>query len=132
MPDTANGTGLFGSGQPLFGVSSESAAREPPDLLSLSIQPTASTSYGPPLPAYQPPQYLTTIDEYLPPPEEMDIDDADDEDKLDLRNERWEQLLPKYMDEVFERFAKRLKDAEGGSSQVLRSVLAIFANCAFS
>lgn len=54
----------------------------------------------------------------------MDLDDDDEDDetgqKADLRDERWEQLLPKHMDAVFERFARRLDSAEEGAHQVLR------------
>jgi pre-rRNA-processing protein TSR4 len=67
------------------------------------------------------------MDEYLPPPQEMDVDEDDVEDdeageKAEMRNERWEQLLPKYVDEVFERFVRRLETADGASGQVLRYV----------
>ena len=93
-----------------------------PDISSLTISPS-STTYAPPILAYQPSQYLTTIDEYLPPPERMDIDDVEETGpEADFRNERWEQLLPKHMDEVFERYVKRLQGAEDGAGQVLRSV----------
>ncbi|ORX37079.1 programmed cell death protein 2 [Kockovaella imperatae] len=119
MPASGDGKSLFGSAQPLFGAPPSADLSNPPDISSLSLQPNASTSHAPPLPAYQPPQYLTTIDEYLAPPEDVDMDD-DEEDQMDLRNERWEQLLPKHMDEVFERYVKRLKDADGGAGQVLR------------
>ena len=120
MSETSNGPSLFGSGQPLFGGPQTAQQADPPDLASFSLQPKASTSYAPPLPAYQPPQYLTTVDEYLATPEDVDMDEDDEDNQMDLRNERWEQLLPKHMDEVFERYVKRLKDADGGTGQVLR------------
>ncbi|ORY31804.1 programmed cell death protein 2 [Naematelia encephala] len=135
MPDSnTNGSTLFGGGQSLFGGPppsstpptnpfSTSSESQPPDLSSLSIS-KSNTTHAPPLPAYQPAQYLSTIDEYLPPPDEMDVD-VDDKDETpaqaaEWRNERWEQLLPEYVDEVFERFVHRLENAEGGSGQVLR------------
>jgi pre-rRNA-processing protein TSR4 len=84
-----------------------------------------SRTLSPPLPAYQPPQYLATIAEYLPIPEdvEMDADDDDDEteeQKAEWRDERFESLLPRGMDPVFERFLRRIDSAEEGSTQVLR------------
>lgn len=132
MTGQTNGSSLFGADAPLFGASttstpSWSASPAPPDLSSLSIASSSSNvSLAPPLPAYQPPQFLSTIDEYLPPPEEMDVDDDDDDEapggQNGWRDERWEQLLPKHMDAVFDRFVRRLETAEDGSTQVLRSV----------
>jgi pre-rRNA-processing protein TSR4 len=54
---------------------------------------------------------------------DVDEDDSDDEEapeRAEFRNERWEQLLPRYVDEVFERFVRRLEGADGASGQVLR------------
>ena len=129
----ASAPSLFGSAQPLFGATAPSnpfsaSSTEPPDVSKLSIIDSASSSshtLGPPLPAYQPAQYLSTLDEYLPDPDDDDMSvDEDDgqtpEQKQEFRDERWEQLLPGHMDEVFERFVKRLHNADSASNQVLR------------
>lgn len=53
----------------------------------------------------------------------MDADDDDDEteeQKAEWRDERFESLLPRGMDPVFERFVRRIDSAEEGSTQVLR------------
>ena len=137
MPDATLNGSLFGSSQPLFGVSSSKASSDesdliPPNLSTLSIispSPSNPSSSGitwkPPLSAYHPCQYLSTVDEYLPDPEDEDMDKYDDEDetseqKAEFRDARFEQLLPQHMDEVFERFVRRLQNADGASSQVLR------------
>lgn len=127
MSEQPNGSTLFGS-QPLFGASqslsspSNTTQPAPPDLASLSISTT--TAFKPPLPAFQPPQYLSTIDEYLPPPADIEMESDDDDDdpaqKAEFAEEGWEKLLPKHVDEVFERFKRRLEGAEGGYRQVLR------------
>ena len=129
MNGSAASGGLFGGAQPLFGTSTPAATAEaPPDLSSLTIsppQPVASSSrtLAPPLPAYQPPQYLSTIGEYLAPPS-MDIDsESDDEDDNadpSWKDEQWERLLRKGVDEVFDKYVRRLEAAEDGRSQVLR------------
>ena len=129
MPD-ASAPSLFGSGQPLFGAAASnpfSDATKPPDMstLSLNTASSSSTTFAAPLPAYQPAQYLSTLDEYLPEPEDDDRSmDGDDETSAEeqqaFRDERWEQLLPGHMDEVFERFCKRLQNADSASNQVLR------------
>jgi pre-rRNA-processing protein TSR4 len=93
------------------------------------------------LPAYQPPQYLSTFDEYIPRPDKAaasklaQVDDGPGEKagrKASAAEEarqgggggggaeQWERVLPKGVDEVFERFVNRLYDAEGGEDQVLR------------
>ena len=129
MNGSAASGGLFGGAQPLFGTSTPAATAEAsPDLSSLTIspiQPVASSSrtLAPPLPAYQPPQYLSTIGEYLAPPS-MDIDSEsdDDDDNADpsWKDEQWERLLRKGVDEVFDKYVRRLEAAEDGRSQVLR------------
>ena len=128
----ASAPSLFGSAQPLFGAAASSnpfssSSSEPPDVSRLSLEPASSFSHSlaPPLPAYQPAQYLSTLDEYLPDPEDddMSVDEDDgqtEEQKQEFRDERWEQLLPGHMDEVFERFVKRLHNADSASNQVLR------------
>jgi len=128
-----NGSTLFGGNRPLFG-SSSSNSQPPfsttpnstlPDVSKLSI--SSSTTHIPPLPAYQPAQYLTTTEEYLLPPQDIEtVGDDDDEETLDQKEEfrdaRWEQLLPQHVDVIFERFVRRLEDADGGAQQVLRYV----------
>ena len=57
----------------------------------------------------------------------MDVSDNEDEDetpeaKSEWRDARWEQLLPGHIDEVFERFVRRLQNADSASNQVLRWV----------
>ncbi|KAK4685357.1 pre-rRNA-processing protein TSR4, partial [Tremellales sp. Uapishka_1] len=138
---------LFGNGPSLFGAASlnpfgapsstvaasnplavSMPSSTPPDLSALSISPSMKlTTLAPPLPAYQPPLYLTTIEEYLlPTPEvEMESDDESEEEetpeeKEGWQNTTWETLIPKHVDEVFERFVRRLGGADGGSRQVLR------------
>ncbi|WWC88319.1 uncharacterized protein L201_003227 [Kwoniella dendrophila CBS 6074] len=137
-----NGSALFGSAQPLFGAPSispnpfaSSAAPTPsaeltPDLSKLTISAStpssSSTTLSPPLPAYQPAQYLSTIEEYLPPPEDVELDSDDDEIENDedmkatMLDDTWERMLPKHLDEVFQTFVKRLESSDGGSKQVLR------------
>lgn len=133
MSETA-GSFLFGSSQPLFGAAASNpftpqSSGAAPDISKLSLEPTAgpstSTTLAPPLPAYQPSQYLTTLDEYLPDPEDVEMDDDDEEEetaggKDEWRDARWEQLLPGHIDEVFERFVRRLQNADSASNQVLR------------
>ena len=110
---------------------SSATAPEPvstPDIGSLSLESSSGSpiTLAPPLPAYQPAQYLTTVDEYLPEPEDEDMSAGEDDDeetpeqKQEWRDERWEQLLPGHIDEVFERFVKRLQNADGAANQVLR------------
>lgn len=126
---------LFGSAQPLFGgpaatspFSTPAPTEQPPDLSSLAISdsaPSLSTSHAPPLPAYQPPQYLSTIGEYIPPLDdiEMEDDDAGDEyaaELAEIKDDKWDKILPKTVDEVFETFARKLQSAEYGEKQVLR------------
>ncbi|WVQ84403.1 hypothetical protein IAT38_006555 [Cryptococcus sp. DSM 104549] len=136
-----NGSALFGSAQPLFGGAASAAnpfaapttttpADPVPDLASLTISeplpPSGpSTTLAPPLPAYQPPQYLSTIEEYLIPPEDVEMDSDSDEDETpeqaaEWKEDGWEKLLPKGVDEVFEAFVRRLGQADGGKKQVLR------------
>ena len=90
---------------------------------TLSVS-SSRTTHTPPVPSYQPAQYLSTIEEYLPPPlDELDSDDEIDETpehKAEWRDARWEQLLPKHVDVIFERFVRRLENAESGSQQVIR------------
>ena len=119
--------GLFGSSNPFSAASAPTQAQAPPpDISTLSLSSSsAPTTLEPPHPAYQPPQYLSTTDEYLPPPEEMDIDGDDDddetaEDKAEWNDERFEQLLPSGIDPLFERFVKRISDSDGADNQVLR------------
>ena len=125
---------LFGSAQPLFGAPSPFLppalpAPTPPDLSSLSISaPSASgsSSHCPPLPAYQPPQYLSTIGEYIAPLEDIEMEDDDENDEYAAEisdakgDEKWDKILPKTVDEVFETFARKLQSAEDGEHQVLR------------
>lgn len=116
------GAGLFGSAASPFGQD-KVAEESSPDLSTLSITPT-STTLAPPHPAYLPAQYITTIDEYLPPPEDVDMDDDDEDESAEQtaewRDERFEQMLTKGIDPLFERFVRRLGDAEGARGQVLR------------
>lgn len=105
---------------------------------------TPSVRYGPPAPSYQPAQYITTFEEYIPRLDhphhaerkatgvskeqqkylKQGASDAIDVDKTGGTGggpaEQWERVLPKGVDEVFERFLNRLNDAEGGEEQVLR------------
>lgn len=129
----ASGAGLFGAANPFAAPSSSPPPSSPspataqskpePDLSTLSISSPTTTTLLPPHPAYQPPQYLSTTDEYLPPPSEIDIDSDDGqspEEKAEWRDERFEQLLPSGIDPLFERFVKRISEADGASTQVLR------------
>jgi pre-rRNA-processing protein TSR4 len=105
-----------------------------------------SITFAPPLPAYQPPQYLSTFEEYIPRPDikstaQHQLENRGEkagrkasaaEDAKQSANgggagggggggaEQWERVLPKGVDEVFERFVNRLNEAEGGDDQVLR------------
>ncbi|RSH90789.1 hypothetical protein EHS25_009964 [Saitozyma podzolica] len=132
----SDGNSLFGAAT-LFGSQANPLASpapptsaETPDIASLSLSSDTSVAgpsktLSPPLPAYQPPQYLSTIAEYLPIPEDVEMDAADDDDeteeqKAEWRNERFESLLPRGMDPVFERFVRRIDSAEDGSTQVMR------------
>jgi pre-rRNA-processing protein TSR4 len=107
---------------------------------------TPPQTLAPPFPAYLPAQYLTTFDEYLPAdPNALAADTAGrvkqlsageaEEKERELQQqsgagaggkkgaaggEQWEKVLPKGVDEVFERFLERLNRAEDGSGQVLR------------
>ncbi len=132
----ANGSALFGGDQPLFGSTStistpRTSTKQIPDISNLSISLSSSTTYAPPLPAYQPAQYLTTIEECLPPAQDVNLSDDDDEEtpdqKAEWRDARWEQLLPKHVDVIFERFVRRLENAEGGSQQVVRYAELLFS-----
>ena len=147
MSDAPSGN-LFGGSQGLFGsapvnpFASPSPAPSPApasavssatqDLASLSISPdlTSSTSLTPPHPAYWPAQYLSTTDEYLPPPDEVEYDSEDEsesaEQKAEWRDERFQQMLTKGIDPLFERFVRRLADADGASEQVLRYAFAFW------
>ncbi|WVF68710.1 hypothetical protein IAT40_003482 [Kwoniella sp. CBS 6097] len=129
-----NGSALFGSAQPLFGGASSSpnpfgapattsapSTTEAPDISKLSIASSSSTTLEPPLPAYQPAQYLSTIEEYLIPPDEMDIEsDDEDDEEGGADDDNLEKMLNKGADEVFDGFVRRLEGADGGSKQVLR------------
>ncbi|WWC71094.1 uncharacterized protein I206_105047 [Kwoniella pini CBS 10737] len=130
---------LFGS-QPLFGSSipapnpfappTNASVRATtndttPDISKLSISATSSTTLGPPVPAYQPAQYLSTIDEYIPPAEDVDFEsdseiDGDEDMKATMLDDTWERMLPKHLDEVFQHFVRKLEASDGGSKQVLR------------
>lgn len=132
---------MFGSAQPLFGAPSQPASapapsppqskkEDTPDISSLSLSSSSSSSLGPPLPAYQPPQYLSTIGEYIPPLDDIEMEeDADEDDKdeygpeiAEIKDDKWDKILPKTVDEVFETFARKLQSAEYGEKQVLRLV----------
>ncbi|WRT66713.1 uncharacterized protein IL334_003676 [Kwoniella shivajii] len=133
-----NGSALFGTAQPLFGAPPSASSPNPfaapptssidavPDLSSLTISTpsSSSTTLSAPLPAYQPAQYISTIEEYLPPAEDLEMD-SDDEDeseemKAELQDDTWEKMLPRHVDEVFQGFVRRLESADGGTKQVLR------------
>lgn len=122
-------SGLFGAAPANpFATTTPATTANTPDIASLSLAPASSSSLAPPHPAYWPAQYLYTTDEYLPPPEEVDYDSDDDknesaEQKAEWRDERFQQMLTKGIDPLFERFVRRLADAEGASEQVLRYVL---------
>ncbi|KAJ9114643.1 hypothetical protein QFC22_005519 [Naganishia vaughanmartiniae] len=102
---------------------------------------TPATTFGPPLPAYIPAQAIDSYPEDIPKATSSDKDaarkglvdedaaaDLDDEEtggkggKKSAANvaEQWERVLPKGMDEVFERFVNRLNVAIDGNEQVLR------------
>ncbi|WVR06643.1 hypothetical protein IAU60_003675 [Kwoniella sp. DSM 27419] len=135
-----NGSSLFGNAQPLFGAAASTTLPNPfasttpsapvteaPDMSGLSISAASSSTLAPPLPAYQPAQYLTTIEEYIPPVEDMEIESDSDEDDEDaaaqaaeFQDEAFEKMFPKAVDEVFESFVRRLGGADGGAKQVLR------------
>ncbi|WVW85081.1 hypothetical protein I302_107117 [Kwoniella bestiolae CBS 10118] len=136
-----NGSALFGSAQPLFGAAPSNPFAAPSsdptpktstdsateDLSKLYISSSSSsTTLAPPIPAYQPAQYLTTIDEYLPPPEEVEYESSDDEDNADeelkgvMLDDNLERLLNQKVDEVFQAFVRRLEGSDGGLKQVLR------------
>lgn len=134
MPNGQAST-LFGSAQPLFGAPSQSSPTPPastpakkdetPDISSLSI---SAAALGPPLPAYQPPQYLSTIGEYIPPLDDIEMEEDDEEadefgpEIAEIKDDKWDKILPKTVDEVFETFARKLQSAEYGEKQVLRLV----------
>ncbi|WWC62959.1 uncharacterized protein I303_105557 [Kwoniella dejecticola CBS 10117] len=135
---------LFGSSQPLFGAATssspnpfassapvpapqQSSSEAIPDVskLSLSDAPSTSTTLGPPIPAYQPAQYLSTIEEYIPPAEDVDFEsdseiDGDEDMKATMLDDTWERMLPKHLDEVFQQFVRKLESSDGGQKQVLR------------
>ncbi|KAJ9104476.1 hypothetical protein QFC21_001972 [Naganishia friedmannii] len=102
---------------------------------------TPATTFGPPLPAYIPAQAIDSYPEDIPKAtlsdkdaarkglvDEDAIGDEDDEEKSGKGGkksgmnvaEQWERVLPKGMDEVFERFVNRLNAAIDGNEQVLR------------
>lgn len=104
---------------------------------------TPAQTLAPPHPAYLPAQYLSTFEEYLPAdPNALAADTASkvkqltaeqaaaEQDKAGGQTktasgagaEQWERVLPKGVDEVFEKFLERLHRAEDGDGQVLRSV----------
>ncbi|BEJ12031.1 hypothetical protein CspHIS471_0204910 [Cutaneotrichosporon sp. HIS471] len=134
------GPGLFGGSQPLFGAAAANPFAAPsvpshtlpkpkqdevPTAAVASLSLSDPVAYAAPLPAYQPPQYITTIDEYLDIAEDSDVDVDSDEDeapeqKAEWREDGWDKLLPKSVDDIFERFARRLASAEDASNQVLR------------
>lgn len=130
--------GLFGA-QPLFGAAApnpfaapapaekkEEQAAPAAEMAKLEIEEGEPVVHQPPLPAYLPAQYLSTIDEYLPPPDSDDGDISDDEDEspeqaAEWRDaDGWDKILPKSVDDVFEKFVRRLESAEDGRAQVLR------------
>jgi pre-rRNA-processing protein TSR4 len=54
---------------------------------------------------------------------EMEDDDENDEygpEMAEIKDEKWDKILPKTVDEVFETFARKLQSAEDGEHQVLR------------
>ncbi len=165
------GASLFGGGASAFGnpfstapAEAEPTSEQPPGMAKLSISSSGDsaggaqaehqaeagpsrppTTYGPPIPAYQPPQYLSTFDEYIPRPDAGGkgklAQYLEDGDKAGRKAgaaqdaaaageggggaEQWERVLPKGVDEVFERFVSRLEDAQDGDDQVLRWVRAV-------
>lgn len=142
VKDGAAAPGLFGSAQPLFGAAASNPFATPsapvlstataearddvPTAAIASLSLTDAVTHAAPLPAYQPPQYLSTIDEYLPYPEtdsDVDVESDDDEapeQKAEWREDGWDKLLPKTVDDIFERFVRRLAGAEDATTQVLR------------
>ena len=54
----------------------------------------------------------------------MEDDDETDEYAAEISDakgdEKWDKILPKTVDEVFETFARKLQSAEDGEPQVLR------------
>ena len=136
------GLSLVGSGGGDKDKSDEDAPPPPPVLVTSGPDLPGKT-FAAPFPAYLPPQYLTTFDEYLPADpnalagdtaqrvRQMSAQEAEDKEK-ELQagkkaapaaggaGEQWEKVLPKGVDEVFERFLERLNRAEDGSGQVLR------------
>lgn len=133
-----NGSALFGTAAPLFGGSSHNPFAPSPDpipamsslsvsgdSLPASIASGPSKTLTPPIPAYHPVQYLSTIEEYIPPVDDdvsvaSSDDDESPEQKAEWREEGWEKVLPRNVDEVFENFVRRLDQADGGKKQVLR------------
>lgn len=124
------GSQLFGGD--LFGASAANpfASSDPvPEVAQLSITKDTRPdpkSFSPPLPAYQPAQYLSTFDEYLPDPDAESDDDEDDED-VEVDEEASggaaaAEGAKAADDEVFERFMRRIRMAEGGEGHVLRFV----------
>jgi pre-rRNA-processing protein TSR4 len=102
---------------------------------------TPGKTLSAPFPAYLPAQYLTTFDEYLPADpnalagdtaqrvKQITAEEAKEKEQQAGKKggnvsgagaEQWEKVLPKGVDEVFERFLERLNRAEDGSGQVLR------------
>lgn len=132
----SNGSNLFGNSQPLFGAAPSNpfgapdsapapAKDEAPSAPLSSLQIGEPTTYAPPLPAYQPPQFISTMDEYLTLPESDDESDDDEVDEdvpqgSEWRESGWEKLVAKGVDDIFERFVRRLQSAEDGTNQVLR------------
>lgn len=138
MGEQPSGGNLFGGGEPLFGAAPSNPfgapaadaadATEPAPAAPLAaLTLTEDVTYTPPLPAYQPPQYISTMDEYLIAQDEED-DSEDDEDLVDedvpqgseWREGGWDKLVAKGVDDIFERFVRRLQSADDGTSQVLR------------
>ncbi|KAJ9111381.1 hypothetical protein QFC19_001149 [Naganishia cerealis] len=122
-------------------TSTEGSTTKPAGVAKATQGPaTPATTLGPPLPAYIPAQAIDSYPEDIPKASEKeaarkglaDDDDAAaaDEDessgkggkKVGMNNvaEQWERVLPKGMDEVFERFVNRLNAAIDGNEQVLR------------
>lgn len=102
---------------------------------------TPATTFAPPLPAYIPAQAIDSYPEDIPKATEADkdaearkgladdVDDGDDDEDERKKGaksggatvaEQWERVLPRGMDEVFERFVNRLNAAIDGNEQVLR------------
>jgi pre-rRNA-processing protein TSR4 len=56
----------------------------------------------------------------------MEMEDDDENDEYgpelmdDIKDDKWDKILPKTVDEVFETFARKLHSAEDGEHQVLR------------